>query len=54
MSGAARQRGGRQVTEETLKSTQDRRPAVFKDFTDVLAAWLAGCLAAWLPACEED
>jgi hypothetical protein len=35
-------RGGRQVTEGTLKNTQDRMSVALKDFTDALAA------------CEED
>ena len=35
-------RGGRQVTEGTLKNTQDRMSLALKDFTDALAA------------CEED
>ena len=35
-------RGGRQVTEGTLKNTQDRMSIALKDFTDALAA------------CEED
>ena len=35
-------RGGRQVTEGTLKNTQDRMSAALKDFTDALAI------------CEED
>jgi hypothetical protein len=39
---AAATRGGRQVTEGTLKNTQDRMSSALKDFTDALAL------------CEED
>jgi hypothetical protein len=42
-------RGGRQVTEGTLKNTQDRMSVALKDFTDALAACEGDYRVDWEP-----
>ena len=42
-------RGGRQVTEGTLKNTQDRMSVALKDFTDALAACAEDYRVDWEP-----
>ncbi|MGH3247367.1 MAG: SbcC/MukB-like Walker B domain-containing protein, partial [Trebonia sp.] len=46
---AAATRGGRQVTEGTLKNTQDRMSVALKDFTDALAACEGDYRVDWDP-----
>ena len=47
---AAATRGGRQVTEGTLKNTADRMSTALKDFTDALAACDEDYRVDWEPA----